>query len=757
MTITLPDGTTTIDITPSETSNRYCELCGDDYIELVFSSPTYIEIGVGSSTEFEGNTYYVFMPQDVKINNTRNYEYTVKMYTNKYVWHNRPFVNPDDMRVKFPVTGRLIDHITLIVRSANMQTQPDFTWSYGNIASDSVEKSIAYDSLTLWDAIKLAAEEFGVEFNIYTVYVGSGIYANVVDVCVIEYDRTSPLALSYGKNNGIVSGITRSGSAEMTPVRAVYVKGGSRNIDKSTYYPGEGAGASSLELHMPATVYQDTPAASFGNNYNGPIRILYDFINDVFYYSTSCTNVGGIISYGYYVPPGSPGLTPFVPENYRVFEISLNGKKMYEVQLNDPFTLDYTEYVPRPWEKVDVLDLSDIYPNVTHTITSVIVNNITPVGSDPTATYILIATPSIDYRDYLIPGAGNMSIVFQTGNLAGKEFDVNFSAVTIQGATEYRFRIISKIIDDVEMPGGSFVPAQGDTFRVFGCMPPREYIRQDYSSVDGYVFRGAEWEMAKEAIKTLLNENDFNWDFDLDGIWVSQLSNANFAKLKVGGYVLFSDAGVHPSGQKLKITAIKQPLNHPKWLSLTLSNSKKRNGNSVNRLVTGSSNSMTGIISAAGNNYARERINNVETEATRGISSLSGRMTTAENGITSLGNSVAALPTYADAYNELEDNGTGISVNSAKCQSANYVKFTSERRSATRDVIIGSDYDGIETSLMMRNESGTEITLTIKTPNDEELVFDSSNKNDTIMDNTVRMLTYWRMGSTYYVIIKDVI
>ena len=214
------------------------ELTGDEYVELKFSTAVYKEIATGSYIVFKSKTYYLNRPQDVKIVHRRNYEYTARFDAVAAVLKHRPFVNPDDGRVEFPVTGDLDEHVTLLVRSALAYTP--FAWVKGNVLSDTAEKCISYNGLTMWEAIELMAEEFGTEFE---------FRGTTIDVCKVEYNEDAPLELQYGKNNGLVSGIPRSNYGDNPPVYGLIVKGSSQNINTST---NQQVSYGDKTLHMPA-------------------------------------------------------------------------------------------------------------------------------------------------------------------------------------------------------------------------------------------------------------------------------------------------------------------------------------------------------------------------------------------------------------------------------------------------------------------------------------------------------------------------
>ena len=221
------------------------------------------------------------------------------------------------------------------------------------------------------------------------------------------------------------------------------------------------------------------------------------------------------------------------------------------------------------------LDLSNIYPSrVGH------VSEVVPV--DPKKNFYDIADSSIpeslNYTDYIIPGE-TMTLIFQTGMLAGKEFEVNYKHA------ERRFEIVPQIFDGVTMPGGVFIPKgpsekegyPGDEYAVFNISLPDAYI------CDNATKTGASWEMLREAVKHL-HENEaphYSFTGELDPIWIKEHWTEVGGKITLGGYIAFSDPQFAPAQQEggkekpgilIRITGIKDYVNNPYSPVIELSN-----------------------------------------------------------------------------------------------------------------------------------------------------------------------------------------
>lgn len=528
MTITLANGNT-IDITPSDSSARYAQLTGDDWVELRWESAEYVEIRPGSSLSFQGLTYTVERPQDITIVHRRDYEYVVRFDSPLARLKYLPFVDPSDGRVSFAVTGNAGTHLQMLVSGINAVS--DVAWSVGNTPTATEEKTISYDSMTLHEALELVAETFGMEFEV----IGTALYLRRV-----EYNKATPLALKYGYGNGLKSGIHRANNGDFPPVLAAVAKGGNRNINTSSNQGGYG----SKTLHMPGPgVVNGIPniIAFDGEKYaylDGYSSGTYHYDEESGFSSADAkyyiiTNDGHFIKYA-----GRDGQLPTMPA-------MTAGTKM------------------------DIIDLTHIYPQKEHTVTAVTSQQKTAQAQDGTTEtyqeYTIEFATDIDYHAAMIPGSSSLTVIFQTGMLAGREFDANF-VQPWQTGDAGKFVVISKFIDDERMPGGLFIPAAGDKFRVFNCMLPQQYIRDDSD------WSGAEWDMAREAARYMYTygEEHYTWEADLSTVFAHGMTAAQFAKVRIGGYVSFTDLAVQVQPLLIRITELKQPLNHPRRVEIKL-------------------------------------------------------------------------------------------------------------------------------------------------------------------------------------------
>lgn len=217
-------GAVLLDTKVSDDSHSYSAIKQIGSLNLYYSLPTFVEIPVGAYCIFQGVVYTLEKSENFvfKKLGSRNFEYTLilespEAKSTKYIIR-----NPIDKRIKFPYTAKPIEHLQLIVDNLNMR---DNGWSVGTCV-DGIERQIVYNCTYCYDALQNLAESCNTEFEI----VGKTIH-----LYKIEYNKASPLALSYGKGNGFKPGLGRGNMDSAKPLEILYVQGGDKNIDVSSY------------------------------------------------------------------------------------------------------------------------------------------------------------------------------------------------------------------------------------------------------------------------------------------------------------------------------------------------------------------------------------------------------------------------------------------------------------------------------------------------------------------------------------------
>ena len=211
------------------------------------------------------------------------------------------------------------------------------------------------------------------------------------------------------------------------------------------------------------------------------------------------------------------------------------------------------------------LDLSHIYPKRKGTITEVFEVNRDKHFYDFTDTSI---PEALNFADLQIKGE-KMLIYFESGMLSGREFEISrYEHSSGYNHSARRFEIVPKEEDGTTMPNDIFKPAIGDEYSVYNMQMPNAYICDDNTKT------GASWEMMKEACKYLYeNRADmFTFTGDLDGIWAKKNWANVGGRLKMGGYINFSDTEFQRTPVAIRIVGLKEYVNNPYSPQIELSN-----------------------------------------------------------------------------------------------------------------------------------------------------------------------------------------
>lgn len=272
----------------------------------------------------------------------------------------------------------------------------------------------------------------------------------------------------------------------------------------------------------------------------------------------------------------------FVQGGEKNIDSSAYGSTELLLPKNQTYTYEGREYIsdadgysikrndkPLVTNDEDSLDLSEIYPKRIGTISSVEVE-------DAEKHFYNIIDSSIpealDFSNYRITGE-TMTIIFQSGILAGKEFDIVQTDTSLTGYihSERKFKLVPSEIDGQIMPNSTFTPSVGDTYAVFHCAMPDAYISDNATKT------GASWDMFKEAANYLYEHEDNRFTFkgEIDGIWAKENWLSVGDKIRLGGYILFSDANFAPDGAVVRIIGIKDYIYRPYSPIIEISNNTK--------------------------------------------------------------------------------------------------------------------------------------------------------------------------------------
>ncbi len=625
----------TVEPTPAglsvdDDSQRSAELMGDDSLTLKFSLAESVTFPLRCYCVFGGRRYFLFNTPEVTKQHDRQFDYTMPMYTNAYLLKITLMRNTVDKRLSFPLTATPREHLEMLVSNLNAAESGngspwsvDYSKTMGMVSSDTGahtnydgtawedngdEQLVNYEFVYCTDALQQAADSFDTEYEIaeYTD-PDTGTVGYLVSLHDVEYNKDTPLVMGYGKGNGFVSGIARKNDSDTPPLDRLYIQGGEQNIPAHYGQTPNGDGTystndedvASTTLLLPKNVICLYSNRKFYFGLNPTIR--YDngvpYIQQKDYtdpdtglpvYEVLVDEEGDTI--GYELTIGTP-----------CFLTSSDGHSVMRVR----HTYYDPSYTPRGTSVEGYYDASEIYPMRVGGVSRV--QTITRTrsvddgqGGTTTETYKLYdiidaLSDCPDYSQCSVSGE-TMTMIFQDGMLAGREFDLNtteIGTVICPEVTVYdddnnpiqarKLELCPSDIDGITMPNDTFAPAVGDHYIVFHCSLPQPYI-------SGVAY-GAEYRALREMVAYLHDHGKQTYTFTgtVQGMWAKQVwdeivedydtSAYGFLQIKhseyfaVGQHIKVSDVQLFGSdGLVMRVTGVTQHVNNPRSIELSLSN-----------------------------------------------------------------------------------------------------------------------------------------------------------------------------------------
>jgi len=505
----------TLLIQPDDSSFRYRTIMGEHSVTLVFDLPEYVDIPQDAYIDYQGERYTRRQPAAFVKNGPRNYRYTLILGAAQMRLKDYILYNPIDGRLEFDMHARPIEFAQMIVANLNARegagvwSVDDTTLDWGKPKIEAEAQVVAFSYTTLHEALQMVADAFGTEWE---------INGTALRIGRVEYNKTNSLALplSYGAGKGIEPGTGRSNFDQSDAVARLYVQGGERNIDPSTY------GKKTLRLPLNQLIHFDG----------------YYFEDEPGYHHTSATTF-----------------------RYRSSPDGLSVARAW---------------IHIPSRREAVIDCTHHYPSELHAVTSVILVDAERHHYD----VVVDAPEDIPYNSDTLRIVGEQAtIIFQSGMLAGREFDLHtdddgviLAEKVFDGSTfvGWRLPIVPAEHDGILMPdpATNYKPTVGDTLRVFGITLPQDYICNNTTKT------GASWRMMREAIRWLYYNEMPRYSFTgkLQRSYARTNWGAIGPKIKLGGYVRFSDDQFLQTPQLIRIIGIKDFINDPYAPEIELSN-----------------------------------------------------------------------------------------------------------------------------------------------------------------------------------------
>lgn len=217
-------GNIILDIEVDDSSFCYQAIMQAKKIELHYSLTEHVELPVGSYIDFKGERYTLWYPENFEKHGTRNIEYKVKLGGNEEILKKYKYklLSAKPYKLKFPLTAKPEMFIRLLVDNLNLY---DSGWTVGTCI-EATEKMVSFSHENCFSVLSRLADEFNTEWE---------VVGKTINFSKVEKFKNDPLALSYGKGNGFVPGVGRANQGDNIPVEILYIQGGERNIDFSTY------------------------------------------------------------------------------------------------------------------------------------------------------------------------------------------------------------------------------------------------------------------------------------------------------------------------------------------------------------------------------------------------------------------------------------------------------------------------------------------------------------------------------------------
>lgn len=256
-----------------------------------------------------------------------------------------------------------------------------------------------------------------------------------------------------------------------------------------------------------------------------------------------CTDADNLRSYAWLYPVGST--RNIDPQEYGTARLRLpDGIK--RVAINPAQGIG---------ELVESAAFEEIYPRYVATVATVYTEDAKDDEGDPFQIYrIQPSELPFDPNDYEIAGLVK-TITFQSGELRGREFEVNYDSET------HLFEIITQwpYDDDTQLPGGLLVPHPGDTFVVWNIRMPESY----------YSLAEEEFLEAAEAYAADARKDISTYQAPLDYIDVRErgLKPRPGQRVRLESDRLFPETGYYDS----RIISISQSVTYPDEISVQVS------------------------------------------------------------------------------------------------------------------------------------------------------------------------------------------
>lgn len=492
----------TVNVQPEDSSYRYRALMQRPQLVLKFNLPFYIEFPVGTYCTYQNQRFMLMRAQDLKKQGTRKIEYSMTLGTNEdyfAMWKLRNVVDAVEQGANAPKDNRL---------KFSLCAKPH---EFISLIVRNLNKK---DTSVTWSVGEcLESSEKTVEFNHSTIDAALTDIANIFNT---EYE-VEWIGTTQAKIH-----LRRVEYFKDSPVALSYGVG-------NGFIPGVGRTSAADGVPVKRMFVQGSDRNIDRAKYGSP-ELKLPISQSIQFDGTHFEDEDG-----------------FDSTKARTYTSDAEGEYVERTDVVSQAT------------KEDSVDCSEIYPSRVGEVTSVVVANADKNFYD----FIDNTIPEeLNFNNCLIAGE-TMTVIFQDGMLAGKEFDVKYKHA------ERKFQIVPQEIDGVTMPNATWCPKEEQTYAIFGIQLPDSYICNNTDK------SGGSWDMMRAAVRALYECEDQKFTFtgSLQSLWSKKHWLEVGGKLIVGGHVLFQDAQFAVDGTVIRITGIKDFLTQPYSPTIELSNS----------------------------------------------------------------------------------------------------------------------------------------------------------------------------------------
>lgn len=179
---------TDIEVLPDDSSELVSGIMQSPALTLHFRHPEALTLHRGATVEFEGNTYTLLYPEQVKKIFLGYFAYDVTFHGTAEQLKLHLVKDPSEIaRTSFVFSGTPREFATLIVRSMGNG------WTVGECLTTSYDKTIAFKQDSCWSAVARIAQEFATEWV---------VEGKTLSIRKDERGKEDPIKMSYGKGNG---------------------------------------------------------------------------------------------------------------------------------------------------------------------------------------------------------------------------------------------------------------------------------------------------------------------------------------------------------------------------------------------------------------------------------------------------------------------------------------------------------------------------------------------------------------------------